>query len=272
MALIQTLWTVFLDLFLSEDSRSWVSVTWKRERKGMKQEKWRKGGRERGSKKEGKEERSILFHILFPSTVTICCSEFLKSKQANISLVFQDHRELFLFTGWRGWGGATFQSPCDTPIHPERRWSRDNVSWTLQSNQGGVSGTKITVVKEEWESKSHLLMNFPGAYGCPHVDLTLGQQTACAASVAMPEIMTVRVVTCVPIPLGSASAKVRITHRHSPQREGKGGRTRQDSGQQPIAACSKVMVTSVRNYKVSPTGGPGLSGLGQEWKSSDAGL
>lgn len=55
-------------------------------------------------------------------------------------------------------------------------------------------------------------------------------------------------------------------------REGKGGRTKRDSGQQPIAARSKVMVTSVRSFNVSPTGGQGLSGLGQEWKSSDAGL
>lgn len=272
MALIQPLWTVFLDLFLSEDSWSWVSVTWKRERKGMKQEKRRKGGWERGRKKEGKKERSILLNILFSSTVTICFSEFLKSKQANISLVFQDHRELFLFTGRRGWGRATLQSSCDTPIHPEWRGSRDNVLWTLQSNQGGVSGTKITVVKEEWESKSHLQMNFPGVYGCSQVGLTLGQQTGCTSSATMPEIMTLRVVACIPIPFGNASAKVRITYRHYPQREGKGVRTKRDSGQQPIAASSKVMVTSVRNFNVSPTGGQGLSGLGQEWKSSDAGL
>ena len=88
----------------------------------------------------------------------------------------------------------------------------------------------------------------------------------------MPEIMTLRVVACIPIPFGNASAKVRITYRHYPQREGKGVRTKRDSGQQPIAASSKVMVTSVRNFNVSPTGGQGLSGLGQEWKSSDAGL
>lgn len=135
-----------------------------------------------------------------------------------------------------------------------------------------MSGTKITVVKEEWESKRHLQMNFPGVYGCSHVDLTLGRQTACASSVTMPEIMTIRIVTGIPIPFGNARAKVRITYPHYPQREGKGGRTKQDSGQQPIAASSEVMVTSVRNYQVSPTGGPGLSGLGQEWKSSDAGL
>ena len=66
--------------------------------------------------------------------------------------------------------------------------------------------------------------------------------------------------------------KRRVIHAGDTQREGKGVRTKRDSGQQPIAASSKVMVTSVRNFNVSPTGGQGLSGLGQEWKSSDAGL
>lgn len=135
-----------------------------------------------------------------------------------------------------------------------------------------MSGPKIAVVKEEWDSKCHLPMNFRGVYGCSHVDLTLGRQSACASSVTVPEIMTIRAVTGLPIPFGNASAKVRITYAHYPQREGKGGRTKRDSGQQPIAASSEVMVTSVWNFKVSSTGGPGLSGLGQEWKSSDAGL
>ena len=82
MALIQPCWTVFLDLFLSKDGWSWVSVTWKKERKGMKQEKWRKGGREKGRKEEGKKERSIPLNIRFSSTVTICFSEFCNlSKQ-----------------------------------------------------------------------------------------------------------------------------------------------------------------------------------------------
>lgn len=74
----------------------------------------------------------------------------------------------------------------------------------------------------------------PGAYGCPHVDLTLGQQTACAASVAMPEIVTVRVVTAFPFPLGVQVPRPKLQIVIILKGKGKGGRTKQDSGQQPV--------------------------------------